>query len=679
MKSSVSLLICFLHTTFKLVPGVEVEVGQGVRIVLAGVMTTVIRVVIGVNLVTTTMTWKRKKEKFERMLQRRMILKNRMIAKVGVDVRNLPLRVAEVQTEKLKERKKMNDGLQLMEEIKRSGVQPVEVRVLRYRLRNAEQAQGFGVIEFERKEDANAWVENFQVSGLEPYGLEQWSGVLNGSLRYCPAIDDVRTVRPDSFANELELRYTILVRNLEPWTTEDSILRILQTTSSLPIKKISLREAGKSGVVCLIEMYNISDAGELLRALEEREFVTPAGREPVVTYGKPPTSSAAATSNAIDSAQWASKSQTEQPVSFADKSSANSSKVGVPIVQQMPTYDPKNPEQSLRKLAEYSASVYAATPEEWQYYMNYYKDFYAKQAASGSLINSKTQSSAADAAALAVQGAVAKSRDEKANTMGILQAKAILGGKEPLIDIGRIGEKGVQLPPPDTLKYVYDPSSGYYLDPVTHLYYDANTTYYYDAHGSRFLYWDREEQNYLPVNGASDANSGDPKKDKAQAAKKIAKDMEKWAKSMNQKKQSNSSTSVSAVPATTGTPVAGSSGPTSGAADAGFAVLQGKSVAPIRFGRTPLNPTASDFDESNDAESNNDDGDASEFTDWNKLACLLCKRQFPSREVLMKHNSLSALHKENMEKWRMSVAVERKPATEPPRSMYGLHGIKRHR
>ncbi|XP_010223790.1 PREDICTED: RNA-binding protein 6 [Tinamus guttatus] len=37
------------------------------------------------------------------------------------------------------------------------------------------------------------------------------------------------------------------------------------------------------------------------------------------------------------------------------------------------------------------------------------------------------------------------------------------------------------------------------------------------------------------------------------------------------------------------------------------------------------------------------------LTDWNKLACLLCRRQFPNKEVLLKHQQLSNLHKQNLE------------------------------
>ena len=34
-----------------------------------------------------------------------------------------------------------------------------------------------------------------------------------------------------------------------------------------------------------------------------------------------------------------------------------------------------------------------------------------------------------------------------------------------------------------------------------------------------------------------------------------------------------------------------------------------------------------------------------ELIDWNKLACLLCRRAFPSKDVLVKHQQMSELHK----------------------------------
>ncbi len=37
--------------------------------------------------------------------------------------------------------------------------------------------------------------------------------------------------------------------------------------------------------------------------------------------------------------------------------------------------------------------------------------------------------------------------------------------------------------------------------------------------------------------------------------------------------------------------------------------------------------------------------DEASLTDWTKMACLLCKRQFSTKEMLMKHQNMSDLHK----------------------------------
>lgn len=45
-------------------------------------------------------------------------------------------------------------------------------------------------------------------------------------------------------------------------------------------------------------------------------------------------------------------------------------------------------------------------------------------------------------------------------------------------------------------------------------------------------------------------------------------------------------------------------------------------------------------------------------TDWVKLACLLCKRQFPTKEALLRHQQLSDLHKQNLEAWYSSRGLD---------------------
>ena len=42
-----------------------------------------------------------------------------------------------------------------------------------------------------------------------------------------------------------------------------------------------------------------------------------------------------------------------------------------------------------------------------------------------------------------------------------------------------------------------------------------------------------------------------------------------------------------------------------------------------------------------------EDSKEENYSDWTKLACLLCKRQFPSKEILTRHNQFSELHKVN--------------------------------
>ena len=41
-----------------------------------------------------------------------------------------------------------------------------------------------------------------------------------------------------------------------------------------------------------------------------------------------------------------------------------------------------------------------------------------------------------------------------------------------------------------------------------------------------------------------------------------------------------------------------------------------------------------------------------QLTDWGSLACLLCARQFQTREKLQKHNTMSDLHTKNLQEWR---------------------------
>uniref|UniRef100_A0A6I8SW00 RNA-binding protein 5 n=1 Tax=Xenopus tropicalis TaxID=8364 RepID=A0A6I8SW00_XENTR len=244
---------------------------------------------------------------------------------------------------------------------------------------------------------------------------------------------------------------------------------------------------------------------------------------------------------------------------------------------------------------------------------------------------------------------------------------------------------GVKYSVPDTSTYQYDESSGYYYDPQTGLYYDPNSQYYYNSLTQQYLYWDGEKQTYLPAadgagqsgaqpNGANAGSSKEGKekkeKPKSKTAQQIAKDMERWAKSLNKQKENfkNSFQPLSARD---------EERKESAAADAGFALFEKKQGALLERQFMPdmmmmVNTeeeekppnkalvAAYSGDSDNEEESERLLGavDEEKLLDWKKLACLLCRRQFPNKDALTRHQQLSDLHKQNLEVYRRSKMSE---------------------
>uniref|UniRef100_A0A3P9K622 RNA-binding protein 10 n=1 Tax=Oryzias latipes TaxID=8090 RepID=A0A3P9K622_ORYLA len=244
-----------------------------------------------------------------------------------------------------------------------------------------------------------------------------------------------------------------------------------------------------------------------------------------------------------------------------------------------------------------------------------------------------------------------------------------------------------QYPVPDVSTYHYDDSSGFYYDPFTGLYYDPNSQYYYNPHSQQYMYWDGEKHTYvLAANQSNTENenaasaesqsstSGSKEKKekpKSKTAQQIAKDMERWAKSLNRQKENMRSGSSSAV-GSTSLPPGYTRAPghsrlddqrESASADAGYAVLEKKGALserpqsfldqlrqsteqspPQQHGLVPAYSAETDSEEEGDKEDKE-----GKMTDWVKLACLLCRRQFPSKEALIRHQQLSELHKQNLE------------------------------
>ncbi|KAM6947461.1 RNA-binding protein 5 isoform 4-T4 [Lycodopsis pacificus] len=239
---------------------------------------------------------------------------------------------------------------------------------------------------------------------------------------------------------------------------------------------------------------------------------------------------------------------------------------------------------------------------------------------------------------------------------------------------------------PDTSTYQYDESSGFYYDPQTGLYYDPNTHYYYNSQTQQYLYWDSEKQTYVPAStdanaalndnaaaGGKEPKEGKEKKEKpkSKTAQQIAKDMERWAKSLNKHKDNFRGGFQ---------PVSQEERKEAAAADAGFILFEKKQAGSLERlmpevprGPEEEPPTSSvnsskcglvaaysgDSDpEEGVADWDAGDGGQDKLTDWTKMACLLCRRQFPNKESLVRHQQLSDLHKKNLEVLQRSKMTE---------------------
>ncbi|XP_022126923.2 RNA-binding protein 5-A [Pieris rapae] len=225
------------------------------------------------------------------------------------------------------------------------------------------------------------------------------------------------------------------------------------------------------------------------------------------------------------------------------------------------------------------------------------------------------------------------------------------------------GDGKIQYTAPDVRTFLYDETSGYYYDPATGLYYDGNTQYFYNSQTSQYMYWDASRSSYIAAT-QSQQNTNQPKlqnppqatsentipkepeekkkkdkEDKVKVAKKIAKDMERWARTLNQKKENARSNIIMEQPLDHTT--------SKGSADIGFSVLgAGPSLQHHSHLREISPPPLEDdflIKRTECSQFESDEG----IIDWVKLTCLLCKRRFPSAEVLTKHKTLSDLHKQN--------------------------------
>ena len=215
---------------------------------------------------------------------------------------------------------------------------------------------------------------------------------------------------------------------------------------------------------------------------------------------------------------------------------------------------------------------------------------------------------------------------------------------------------------PDVSTYTYEETSGYYYDASTGLYYDAKSQYYFNSKTKEYMYWSAEHSTYLPANaGASGASSKnepeegtvvDKKKvEKVKTAKNIAKQMEKWAKAQKKKEKA---VAPSSAPEPEKSRIEKAREALNRSEDIAFSIMQGKqmpeaspsSSSSMRRGAAAgldrLTGYGSDSAEEEPQQRPPPVAAAQappsdeQLTDWSKMACLLCQRQFPSKEKLQK-------------------------------------------
>ncbi|TMS16258.1 RNA-binding protein 10 [Larimichthys crocea] len=576
-------------------------------------------------------------------------------------------------------------------QLQEQGIQPREVRLMRNKSSEAE----LKLPQLQR--DLPVGLQKEGAQGLLPLPAPYHSSA--------PAVNPGQATQQADVAND-----TLILRNLGPHTSLEAILSALApfaTLSPSNVRLIKDKHTHLNRGFAFLQLSTIVEASQLLQILQALqpslsidgktivvEFAKGSKRDVFLTDGSR-VSAATVASTAIAAAQWA-VTQTAQNGSSGGQS------IDTAVYQQgaAVTYSQEGNEYSGLDGTTFKAqadSRVAGLPGAGTALMGAYTGGSAPAAISSEAVTSGSA---------VVQQSLSHTQTAlitTATTTPVTQVE-IVGKPQPATP-SQPATPGTehelqQYPVPDVSTYHYDESSAYYYDPLTGLYYDPNSQYYYNPHTQQYMYWDGEKQTYIPA-AASQSNaeggpmSGAPsdslfaspgskeKKDKPKnkTAQQIAKDMERWAKSLNRQKENMRSVSSSPGVGSTALPPGYTRAPglsrlddrrESASADAGYAVLEKKgalserpqmfldqirqstevrSRVPHLSSRVWSRPTVGETD--SEEEGGEKDEREGRMTDWVKLACLLCRRQFPSKEALIRHQQLSELHKQNLEQRRV--------------------------
>ncbi|TNM87026.1 hypothetical protein fugu_007256 [Takifugu bimaculatus] len=639
-------------------------------------------------------------------------------------------------------------------QLQEQGIQPREVRLMRNK--SSGQSRGFAFVEFNVIQEATRWMETNQgvlvilgqrvsmhYSDPKPRANEDWlcnkrdlslglqkegaQGLLPLPTPFhscAPAVISGQSTQQTDTAND-----TLILRNLGPHTSLDSILSALApfaTLSPSNIRLIKDKHTHLNRGFAFLQLSTIVEASQLLQILQALQPpLSIDGKTIMVEFAKGSkrdvflpdsnrVSAATVASTAIAAAQWAVTQTAQngpsggqgvdtalcQQVAAVAYSQEGNTFSGLDVAPFKPQTDVRVAALPGAGAAQMGTFPAAAVSSEA---CNTWLGCGAAACPSSTVCSAhhtynRTISTGAVLFLICFFRLLFHAITSfDFSTVSVFKQVEIVGKPQPATP-SQPATPGTehelqQYPVPDVSTYQYDDSSGYYYDPLTGLYYDPNSQYYFNPHTQQYMYWDGDKKIYIPAateqanaEGAPSsivdpdspfAASGKEKKDKPKnkTAQQIAKDMERWAKSLNRQKENMRSVASSSASGSTTLPTGYIKAPgrvddrrESASADAGYAVLEKKgalserpqmlldqirqsaeSSPPLQQGLVPAYSAETDSEE----EGGERDEREGRLTDWVKLACLLCRRQFPSKEALLRHQQLSELHKQNLEQRRL--------------------------
>ncbi|CAH6777733.1 Rbm6 [Phodopus roborovskii] len=196
--------------------------------------------------------------------------------------------------------------------------------------------------------------------------------------------------------------------------------------------------------------------------------------------------------------------------------------------------------------------------------------------------------------------------------------------------------------------YIYDSATGYYYDPLAGTYYDPNTQQ--EVYVPQDPESPEEEESKEKKSTSQGKSSSKKETSKRDSKEKKDRGVTKFQESTTEGKSPPEDVFKKPLPPTVKkeesppppkvvNPLIGLLGEYGG--DSDYEEEEEEEQAPPVQLRTAQPQQREEMSKKENEED--------KLTDWNKLACLLCRRQFPNKEVLIKHQQLSDLHKQNLE------------------------------